>query len=95
MNTQAIEATKYKSPYPSVVTYRSDKNFDVRLKAFVDKKMKDAGYDTNSEQFLKMIADFRDAEDYLFESKTQDASLPTAQPTEVSSGGMFSIIFDF
>lgn len=72
----------YKSPYPSEVTYRSDKNFIVRLVALVVKSMEDAGYNTRDEQFSKAMENFGNAEDYLFKSKVNDGRAESISFTE-------------
>ena len=59
---------RYKSHYPSEITYKSDKNFVVRLKAFVDRSMTQLGYNTSNEQFKQLVQKFNTAEDCLFES---------------------------
>lgn len=43
-----------------------DKNFIVRLRALIDKNMKDAGYNRRGDKFKEFISKFDNAEDYLF-----------------------------
>ena len=75
------DATVYKSPYPSVVTYRSDKNFVVRLKAFVDKSLSKFGFSLPDE-FYQL---FNNSEDYFFESKTNENAVAPNQAVDIDS----------
>ena len=82
------EGMKYNSPYPSEVTYRCDKNFLVRLKAFLDRNMREVGYKTSGDIFHNLLEKLNDAEDYFFESKVKtptpvkESSLNTIEPVE-------------
>lgn len=58
---------KYLSPYPAEVIYTSDKNFDVRLKAMIEREAKDLGIDVWEEKFKTLLERIgENAEDCLF-----------------------------
>jgi hypothetical protein len=60
----------YDSKYPSEVAYLSDKNFEVRLKAMIERTLKQVGIETTSDklsEFMDIIGD--EAEYCLFEKK--------------------------
>jgi hypothetical protein len=63
----SIKHPKYKSPYEAVVTYKSDKNFTVRLKAMINRAMTCAGYSASDEKFKRIIESFDNSEECLFE----------------------------
>jgi hypothetical protein len=69
-----MDKLKYSSPYPSEVVYRSDKNFIVRLKAMIDRNMKEAGYSTYDDRFKSLIQSFDNAEEYLFDESPGPAT---------------------
>lgn len=68
-NKPKKENLLYSSPYPALVVYTSDKNFDVRLKALIDRRIKEAGIPCTFEQLKALTDSLNDAEDYLFASK--------------------------
>lgn len=65
------EILKYKSNYSPIVTYKSDKNFLVRLKCLLETRMREAGYNCLNDKFETLIQSIDGAEDYLFHSKKQ------------------------
>jgi hypothetical protein len=78
---------KYNSLYPSEITYTSDKNFDVRLKVLIEKKMREDGYETMSSKFNEFIGFFGYAEDYLFDKRIANPPSDqfTGQPDQPAS----------
>lgn len=70
MNTVVAQSPKYNSPYPAEVTYTSDKNFNVRLKAMIEREAKDLGIriDEKFEALIDRIGNI--AEDVLFPSQS-------------------------
>jgi hypothetical protein len=72
MNTTIAQSPKYSSPYPAEVTYTSDKNFDVRLKAIIDREAKNLGINIGDEKFKALIQRIGEiAEDTLFATREQ------------------------
>jgi hypothetical protein len=53
MNT--AQSPKYNSPYPAEIIYTSDKNFDVRIKAMIDREAKDLGFNIWDEKFKELV----------------------------------------
>lgn len=67
MNTLVSQSPKYNSPYPAEVTYTSDKNFIVRLKAMIDREAKAIGINISDEKFKELVKIIGNiAEDTLF-----------------------------
>jgi hypothetical protein len=78
---KAIEQPKYKSPYESEVTYKSDKNFVVRLKAMIGAAMLDSGYSISGKKYDQLIEYFDNCDERLFDSSEPSPNqTPSPQP---------------
>jgi hypothetical protein len=75
MNAIIAQSPKYSSPYPAEVTYTSDKNFDVRLKAMLDREAKNLGINIGDEKFKALVERIGDiAESVLFATREQQTA---------------------